>query len=126
MKLDYIDNVNEYGDNIVRLYEFDKLQAIKFRKMLHQTIIKKKTQLDLSTVSFIELRNCNLIIRIADIDDGISTNNKIEFYCDMTLEGYEKLLALIEPYCTKEIKGYQWLYDIDSQTDFLFSPSGTW
>ena len=25
MKLDYISNINRYGDDILRLYEFDKL-----------------------------------------------------------------------------------------------------
>lgn len=45
MQLDYIENVNEYGDSIVRLYDFDKAQAEKFRQAIQQTIIAKKKNL---------------------------------------------------------------------------------
>lgn len=126
MQLDYIDKINEFGDNIVRLYDFDSSQADKFRQMVKQTIITDKNQLDLSTVDFIQERNCNLILRISDEDLGIIRYGREKFVCDLTIEGYEHLISLLEPFCKKETKGYQWLYDIDSQTDFLFSPGGTW
>lgn len=61
MKLDYIENYNELDENIVRLYNFDKAEAIKFRNLLVDTIINKKQKLDLSQVDFVELVNCNLI-----------------------------------------------------------------
>ena len=31
----------------------------------------------------------------------------------------------LEPFCNKETKSYQYLYDLDNPTDFIFSPSGT-
>jgi hypothetical protein len=126
MELDYIENFNEYGDNIVRLYNFDKLQAIQFCQILHQIIIVNKSQLDLSTIDFIEARNCSLMLRISSLDEGITSSDNKIFYCDLTISGYEQMLLLLEPFCKKETKGYQMLYDIDSLTDFLFSPSGTW
>ena len=126
MKLDYIDNINEYGDNMIRLYEFDRSQAIMFRQAIQETIIINNKQLDLSTLDFIQSRNCNLSMRIADTDEGITTPDEIIFFCDLTLREYENMVSLLEPFCKKETKGYQWLYDIDSQTDFLFSPAGTW
>ena len=126
MKLDYIYKINEYGDNMVRLYEFDKSQAIIFRQAIQQTIIVNNKQLDLATLDFIHARNCNLVLRISDTDEGITTDDDINFFCDLTLGEYENMVSLLEPFCKKETKGYQWLYDIDSQTDFLFSPAGTW
>jgi len=126
MELDYIENFNEYGDNIVRLYNFDKLQANKFCQILHQNIIVNKSQLDLATIDFIEARNCSLMLRISSLDEGITSSDNKIFYCDLTIIGYEQMLLLLEPFCKKETKGYQMLYDIDSLTDFLFSPSGTW
>jgi hypothetical protein len=126
MKLDYIPNINEYGENVVRLYEFDKAEAIKFRNMIQETILINYEQLDLSLVDFIEARNCNLILRISDLDEGIITSDQETFFCDLTIDGYEKMISLLEPFCKKETKGYQWLYDVDNQTDFLFSPGGTW
>lgn len=126
MYLDFIDEINEYGDNIVRLYDFDSAEAIKFKQILHQTLVLDKKSLDLSDLNFIEARNCKLTLRIADEDEGITTSDKMQFYCDLTIAGYEQMIALLEQFCNKETKGYQFLYDIDSQTDFLFSPAGTW
>ena len=126
MQLDYIENINTYGDNIVRLYDFDRKQADKFMKILILSIIKNKKQLELSTIDFIESRNCSLTLRISDEDLGIvSTDNK-NFYCDMTIKSYKQMITLIEPFCLKETKAHQFLYDVDSLTDFLFSPAGTW
>jgi len=124
--LDYIDHINTYGDNLVRLYDFDRLQAEKFRQTIQETIIVNKKQLDLTKTDFIQSRNCQLVLRIAHEDAGITTSDKIHFFCDLTLNGYEQMILLLKPFCAKETKGYQYLYDIDSSTDFLFSPSGTW
>jgi hypothetical protein len=126
MQLDYIDNINEYGDNIVRLYNFNSTEADKFRKIVQQTVVFEKKQLDLTTIDFIEARNCRLTLRISEEDEGITTADKKQFFCDLTITGFEKMIALLDQFCTKETKGYQFLYDIDSQTDFLFSPAGTW
>lgn len=126
MELDYIENINEFGENVVRLYNFDKSQVIKFRALIMDTIIIKKQKLDLSKVDFIENRNCNLILGLFKTDEGILSSDNKTFYCALTLEGYNTILKLLEPFCEKETKGYQYLYDIDNPIDFLFSPAGTW
>lgn len=126
MQLDFIDNLNEYGDNVVRLYNFDMSEAIKFRDALSDFLSSGAPILDLSTLDFIEERNCKLSLAIADEDLGIVTRDKTVFYCAMTQKGFKGILELIEPFCEKETKGYKMLYDIDSLTDFLFSPAGTW
>ncbi len=126
MQLDYINNINAYGDNIVRLYDFDSAQAGKFRQLIQQTLVVNKASLDLSTIDFIEARNCKLTLRISDEDEGITTSGKKHFFCDLTIAGYEQMISIIDQFCNKETKGYQFLYDVDSQIDFLFSPAGTW
>ena len=126
MKLDYIVNVNEYGDNIVRLYDFNMAQAVLFRQMIQDTIISNNSNLELSSLEFIQARNCKLTLRIGEEDIGIIASGKRNFYCDLTTQSYIHMISLLEPFCVKETNGYQWLYDIDSQTDFLFSPAGTW
>ena len=125
MELDFIDNINEYGENVVRLFNFDKNQAIKFRDLVKDTIVNRKQKLVLSEVDFIEIHNCNLILGLFKTDEGIFSVDKKTFYCALTLEGYQNLLELIEPFCKKDSKGYQYLYDIDNPTDFLFAPAGT-
>jgi hypothetical protein len=126
MKLDYISNINEYGDDVVRLYEFDKAQAILFRNAIQEIILTKKQTLELASLSFIESRNCMLTLRISEEDLGIEIQRSAQLYCDLTLDAYQTMVLLLEPFCTKETKGYKCLYDVDSPTDLLFSPGGTW
>jgi len=126
MELDFLENINEFGENVVRLYNFDKRQGIKFRELIKDTIVDRKQKLDLSQVDFIEKRNCNLILGLFKTDEGILSNDNKTFYCALTIESYHNMLKLLEPFCKKETKGYQYLYDIDNPTDFLFSPAGTW
>ncbi len=78
----------------------------------------------LSQVNFIKSKNCTLSFSICNTDEGIVTENNIDFNCQLTLAGYTQLLQNIEPFCQKETKGYKYLYDIDSSIDLLFSPSG--
>ncbi len=126
MELDYIENINAYGENVVRLYNFDKSESIKFRDLIKEAIIDKQQKLDLSQVDFIKPRNCNLILGLFKTDEGILRADENIFYCALTLEGFENMLKLLEPFCKKETKGHQYLYEIDNPTDFLFSPAGTW
>lgn len=127
MKLDYIPNINRYGDDLLRLYEFDSVQAQLFSRAIEQTILADKRELAIKSLNFIEPRNCTLVMRLAAEDEGIISENKINFFCALTLEGYKKMVFLLAPFCKKETKGYQYLYeDIDNPTDFLFSPAGTW
>ena len=126
MELDYIPNINEYGENVIRLYNFDKSQAIQFRDLIQEAIINKKQKLDLSKVDFIEPRNCNLILGIYESDEGILSADNVTFYCALTLAGFETMVRLLEPFCNKETKGFGYLYDIDNPIDFLFSPAGSW
>lgn len=125
MELDYIENVHGHEQNIVRLYNFNKAEAIKFSTLIKETIITKKQKLDLSEVDFITLRNCNLIFGLFTSDEGIITKDNETFFCVLTLEGFTNMAKLIEPFCEKESKGYQYLYDIDNPTDLLFCPTAS-
>lgn len=126
MMLDYIDNYNGYGEHIVRLYDFDRHQARLFQTALQHFIDTKSPYLEVAALEFVQARNCVLVLRISDEDLGISTPDKVLFFCDLTIERYQKMIQKIEPFCQKEKKGFQWLYDdLDVFTDFLFSPSAT-
>ena len=125
MELDYIENVNGLGENVVRLYNFNKAEAIQFRALLKEKIIDKKQKLDLSEVDFIAPRNCNLIFGLFKSDEGIITKDNETFFCVLTLSGFKNMLKLLEPFCNKESRSFQYLYDIDNPTDLLFSPSAS-
>ncbi|MFD1553003.1 hypothetical protein DNU06_11795 [Putridiphycobacter roseus] len=126
MELDFIDNVNEFGENMVRLYNFDMAEAILFRDLIQTVVIEKKAKLNLAEVDFIAPRNCHLIMGLFKEDEGIFTLDSQTFYCALTLSGYEEMLRRIEPFCTKETISHRYLYEIDNPTDLLFAPAGTW
>lgn len=125
MELDYIENYNGLDENIVRLYNFNKAKAILFRDLLIDTIINKRQKLDLSQVDFIKPRNCNLIFGLFKSDEGILTQDNETFFCVLTLDGFQNMVTLLEPFCIKETRSYQYLYDIDNPTDLLFSPTAS-
>jgi hypothetical protein len=125
MELDYIENVNGLEQNIVRLYNFNKAEAIQFRDLIKDTIVSKRQKLDLSQVDFITPRNCNLIFGLFKSDEGIITQDNKTLFCVLTLKGFENMVQLLEPFCLKESKGYQYLYDVDNPTDLLFCPTAT-
>ncbi|WP_088323941.1 hypothetical protein [Polaribacter tangerinus] len=122
MQLDYLDNYNGLNENIVRLFDFDKAEAIKFRNLLQETVINKKQKLDLSLIDFVNTENYNLIFGLFKTDEGILTKDNQTFFCILTLDGFIKMISLLDPFCKKESKGYQYLYDIDTPTDLLFAP----
>jgi hypothetical protein len=122
MKLEFLEDVNEYGDDVMRLYDFDMSEAKLFQQEILQTVITNNNSLDLSKLEFIESLNCKLILHIADEDEGIITHDEKTFFCDLTIDGYKNMIRLIEPYTKKESRSFQHLYDLDTEIDFIFSP----
>lgn len=124
MKLEFLNELNEYGDQLLKLYGFTTIEAGKFRDAIQKTIIDSNLALDLNTLDFIESINCKLVLHISEEDEGIITIDDKVFFCDLTIDGYRNMLTLIEPYCNKNLRSFQYLYDLDTQIDFLFSPGG--
>ena len=125
MEIDYIENFNGLDENLVRLYNFDQKEANKFRELLEETVINKKQKLNLAEVDFIEPINCNLIFGLFKSDEGILTKDNETFFCILTLESFKNMVKLIEPFCVKDSRAHQYLYDVDTPTDLLFCPSAT-
>lgn len=133
MKLEFLDDISDGGrfknvvsDRLVRLYDFDAIQATKLKDNIIENILKANKALDLSSLDFIEPINCNLTFIISDKDEGLKSHDKMNFVCALTPSLYQEMTLLIEPFCKEKLNGYQWLYDIDTPIDFLFSPGGTW
>lgn len=125
MKLDFKDNLNQYGDNILRLFDFKMAEAILLRDVIIKFLEGDNPYLKFDDLEFIESVGCCLTFAIHEEDLGVVTRDKKDFFCAMTKEGFEGILKLLQPYCEKECKGYQYLYDIDSHTDLVLAPVGT-
>ena len=129
MKLEYIEDINGYDEHAIRLSDFDSAQANKLREVINNLITRnfpplgelEGASIELTTLDFIELLNCKLTLRVSEEDLGISTSDYVIFFCNLTIDSYKNIANLLEPFCKKESRGYQWLYDIDTPIGFLFS-----
>lgn len=124
MKLEFLYKINEFDEHAVRLSDFNSLEAKAFRAALIDSIIDNKKELEVHTLNFIFPVNCSLTLRLCEEDLGIEEVIGKHLYCDLTLDAYKKMVKLLEPFCKKESKGYQWLYDVDTPIDLLFSAGG--
>lgn len=127
MKLEFVNNVNKAvgfslidAEMLVRLYDFDTSQAGSLLEAMQNTVILGQP-LNLGELSFITCVNCNMVLLPSDEDTGISYIGKNTFACSLTLTGFERMHRLIQPF-TKKTNGYQWLYELDNDIDFLFAP----
>ena len=133
MKIEFLVDISDGGrfpdadpKQLVRLYNFDNMQAKMLRQAIQKEILENNKEIDLTTLDFIQAVNCSLTLKISDTDKGITTLDNKNFVCNLTVKKYEDMIFLMEPFCDKENKGYQWLYDLDTSINFLFSPGGSW
>jgi hypothetical protein len=121
VKLKFLKDINEYGEHAIRLNDFDKAQAGMFLLILRELVLRKKDSIELSDYEFIEAVNCSLTLRISETDEGIVTDDYKQFYCDLTTDGYNEMIKLIEPFCIRETDAYRILYELDNPIEFIFS-----
>lgn len=133
MKIEFLNDISDGGrfpyadpNQLVRLYKFNTLQARSLRQTIQKIVIDSNKNICLSTLDFIDAVNCNLTLAISDTDKGIHLVDNRNFICNLTIETYKKMIFLMEPFCERETNGYQWLYDLDTPIDFLFSKDGSW
>lgn len=127
MKLEYLPQINAYNDGLIRLYDFDVVQAAILQAQISKKIIHNKIELDLSQLDFIDSINCNLVFRLSERDIGIFSEDNNVFYCDLTLRRFEEMILIIEPFTKKTEAGCSnWLFDLNTQIELLISPDGDW
>ena len=126
LELDFHENVNEYDDGMVRLYNTNQEESKLLYDIILEVILKKNQRLNFAEIPFVQPRNCNLIMGMYKEDVGILTQDNETFFCMLTRRGIEKLLNQLEPFCEKETSAHQYLYDIDTPIEFLYAPAGIW
>ena len=121
MKLELKRNINEFKEHAVRLSDFDSSEAALFRNAIDVLTLDPENTIDLAAFDFVQSVNCYLVLRTSREDRGRITADGVHFICDLTIGSYKNMASLLEPFCRKESKGYQWLYDLDNPIGFLFS-----
>ena len=136
MKLDFLDDLTDngrypYADpaKLLRLYDFDYRQADRLKNLIDTEIISNQTELELSTLDFVESVNCGLRLKLSVQNLGIGfPSDGRSFLCELTLEGYRTMSNIIGYFSkASAANGYNWLYDPKGdKISLLFSPGGTW
>lgn len=126
MKLEYLGIVNDDKDEIVRLFDFESGEALKLKEEIAFFLLRDISELQISNLPFLNSINCNLKFRKSNENKGILKSTDNTFVCELTNESFQNMILLIEPFCLKDKSGFQWLYDINTPIDLLFSQSGDW
>ena len=117
------------AEEIIRLFDFDQVEAHAFQEIIRDQILRKRTSVELSTQSFIDHIDCSLLLRMGGNDRGIHHVGGSHFECELTEASYRLMIDLIQPFVEEASNGHQWLYDLSGDVtsiEFLFSQKGTW
>lgn len=125
MKLDHLPAVPDSHDELIRLFDFNGEEAAAFMMALSEWLKDGSAPLQLRSLPFISEVNCSLLLVITTKDIGIRRVEHGTYECLLTIASFQRMLELIEPF-TQNATGHQWLYDLDTPLEFLFSPNGSW
>lgn len=138
MKLEFLDDLSDgerieqlESDCLIRLYDFDTSEALKFQQLIRDRILTERKELVLGDQPFIEALNCELSLVIDEVNSGISRSGSNRFICKMNVKTYELVINQITPFTQNTSGAYTWLNDqvnpsFDDDIDFLFSWGGGW
>lgn len=127
MKIDYIDDVNSdyLADKMIRISDFTNADILDFYNVIQENLIKNKNSVDVSTINFIDLINCELLFTISEQSKGLYENHKNSFICALTLSEYEDMIKFIHPFLN-DPSGFQFLIDPVNHIELLLSSGGGW
>lgn len=129
MKVEHLTNTNpdHPKDSILRVFDFDSSEACKFRDILSKLANGSISEINLSNIPFImPIGDCCLILKVGSKDKGIINISNNVFECILTKTTWDNAEGLVELFCEGKLTGHQWLYNLTTDIEFLFSPDGGW
>ena len=130
MKIEHLTNTNPAHpkDSILRIFDFTSSEACQFRDILSKLADGSISEFDLSGLPFVtSIGGCRLTLKVGSRDKGVIRFSDTAFECILTKLTWENAEAFVEPFCdTKDFSGYQWLYNLDTDIELLFSQGGDW
>jgi len=124
VKLEYLaDGAPECP--LIRLYEFDQVQARKLREVIGAMIAGERQAAALHHEQWVEpLGGCSLILRAGSRNNGVRRAKDLRFEWVLNVDGWSNVEGLIEPFSESETAGFQWLND--GAIAVLISRDGHW
>ena len=130
MKIEYLTNVNpnQPKDSIFRIFDFNSSEARQFRDILSKLADGSSTETDLNSFPFVKsVADVLFVLKVGSKDKGVISHSENYFECVLTRDAWEDARAFVEPFCeTTDVSGYQWLYNLDTDIELLFSQNGDW
>jgi hypothetical protein len=130
MRLEYLDNIDlaRPNEGIIRIFDFDSSEACLFRDTVSTLSNGSASTVDLGAFPFVKsVRSCRLLLKVGAKDQGAILLSGNTYECVLTREAWEDVRSLVEPFCRSDDQSkYQWLYDLNTGIELLFSPSGSW
>jgi hypothetical protein len=129
MRIEYLTNTNPTHpkESILRIFDFDSIQACQFKDLLSKLASGSASEIDISDLPFVTpVDGCHLVLKVGRRDRGLVRVSSTIFECILTRLTWDNAEGLVEPFCEANLSGYQWLYDMDTDIQLLFSPRGDW
>lgn len=130
MKVDYIKGYDPSNPKVslLRLYEFSVAEVNDLMKIFTQLADKTIFEFELNEMPCISsIKRINLTLKVSNKDIGISQISEKSFISNLSPAGWLDAKELPQPFSEDNItKGYQWLYDLNSEIDFFLSKDGRW
>jgi hypothetical protein len=129
MKIEHLPNTDPEHpmDSILRVFDFDSSEACHFRNFLSGLANGSISEINLSGLPFVSaVGGCNLVLKVGTMDKGMIRISSGVFECILTRDTWQNAERLVEPFCTRNLRGFQWLYNLNTDIQFLFSPNGKW
>ncbi len=131
MKLEYIPDADIDGvsNGLFLLLDLHPSEVKALIAAIRDSLIEQRRPLHLDTVEFIHTVNEKLELVPSDKDAGIRQVPDSKFVCELTTQGYTRIIELMEPFTLDGTSSHQWLYDLptkDTRIEFLLSTNGQW
>ncbi len=125
MKLEFLSRGSRERP-LIRMYEFSRGEVCFLRQTLYDLSKGSRISVPLHSEPSIErVGSCELTLRLGSWDQGIREISPSVFECMLTKSGWDNMAGLLDPFCERDVIGYQWLSSVGG-TDLLLSPDGQW
>jgi len=108
MKLEFLGDltdggkyVNVVSERLIRLYDFNRHQALSLKEVIEKELLVRQKDISLSSLDFVEPINCSLTLKLSIVDRGIALVDNGDFECYLTDTAYKEMTYLIEPILCK-------------------------
>jgi hypothetical protein len=131
MELVFYENVNsDYpNDSIFCIERFSKEELIKLSLEI-DNLIDRNLCINLSDLNYMNnLTKKTLILKIGEENKGIIKTNEDIYECILEKTKYVEMKEILFNFIANKAEitlGYNWLYNIVTDIDFLLSYNGSW